>query len=101
MASDCVVLESAREEVESIVEYLLAVSDGPSAARSFLDSFEALLREIAANPSLHALSRLPEIAALGYRAAFMGRYAVLYFERDGRVFVAHVFHQRRDYARLV
>ena len=43
MASDCVVLESAREEVESIVEYLLAVSDGPSAARSLLDSFEALL----------------------------------------------------------
>ena len=32
----------------------------------------------------------------------MGRYAVLYFERDGRVFVAHEgSDQRRDYARLV
>lgn len=101
MAFDCIVLESAQEEVGDIVEYLLAVSDGPSAARSFLDSFEPLLREVGENPSLRALSRMPEIAALGYRAAFVGRYAVLCFERDGRAFVAHVLHRRRDCARLV
>ncbi|MDO5358809.1 MAG: type II toxin-antitoxin system RelE/ParE family toxin [Slackia faecicanis] len=101
MAYECVVLEGARREVEDIVDYLLAVSDGPSAAASFLDAFEAFLREVGENPSLHAFSRLPEIAALGYRSAVVGRYVALYFERNGRVYVAHVFHQRRDYARLV
>lgn len=96
MAFDCIVLESAQEEVGDIVEYLLAVSDGPSATRSFLDSFESLLREVGENPPLRALPRMPEIAALGYRDAFVGRYAALCFERDGRAFVAHVFHRRRD-----
>ena len=67
--------------------------DGPSAAASFLDAFEAFLREVGENPSLHAFSRLPEIAALGYRSAVVGRYVALYFERNGRVYVAHVFHQ--------
>lgn len=101
MACDYVLLESAQEEYRDIVDYLLAVSDGPSAARSFSDGFESLMRDVCDNPFGRRLSRIPEVAALGYRSAIMGRYVVLYSFREGRVLVAHIFHQRRDYARLV
>jgi plasmid stabilization system protein ParE len=36
-----------------------------------------------------------------YRALLVKGYVVLYFHRNGRVFVACVSHQRQDYARLV
>lgn len=38
---------------------------------------------------------------MGYRKAFFGNYLALYrFERE-RVVVVRIFHQRRDYAKLV
>ena len=52
------------------------------------------------NPNLYGLSRMPDLAALGYHAVFAGSYVVLCFFRQNTVFVAHVFRQRQDYARL-
>ena len=43
MAYSYVYLESAQEERERIVDYLLSVADGPSAAGHFLDELDKLL----------------------------------------------------------
>lgn len=101
MACSYKLLDAAAEEFESIVNYLLAISDGPSAALSFVDEFERKMGLICDNPFLYGPSRMPELSALGYRAALINSYIALYFYRDGAVFVAHIFHQRQDYARLV
>lgn len=95
------ILAEAQRELDSIVAYLLDVSDGPAAAKGFLDELDEKLGLARETPLLFGLSRMPELAALGYRALFVRNYVVLYFYRDDCVYVAHVFHQRQDYARLV
>lgn len=94
-------LESAQKELEGIVQYLNIASGGSAAANSLLSQVEKQIERVCDNPPLFALSRIPELAALGYRSALVGSYVLLYFYRDDIVFVAHIFHQRQDYARLV
>ncbi len=101
MACDYVMLDGAKSDFESIVGYLLAASGGPSAAESFIEEFKRQIASVCDDPELYGLSRMPELAALGYRAALVNSYVALYFHRDDTVFVAHIFHQRQDYARFV
>lgn len=101
MACEYRFLSGACLEYEGIVEYLLALGDGPTVARSFVDEFDRQLERICDNPEAFPLSRLPQVAAKGYRVALVKNYALLYFFRDGVVYIAHIFHQRQDYAQLV
>ncbi|MGO5317115.1 type II toxin-antitoxin system RelE/ParE family toxin [Paraeggerthella hongkongensis] len=101
MAYEYVILRGAQNDYRGIVEYLLDVKRSPQAARRFVDEFDRQLGIVCDNPLLHALSRMPELASLGYRSFFVNKYIVLYAFRDDRVVVAHVLHQTQDYARLV
>lgn len=101
MASRYVLLNEARREFDYILGYLVARTGGTSAASALLDEFADKIALFCDNPELFGLSRMPELAALGCRSFFAKNYIVLYFCRDGQVFVAHIFHQRQDYARLV
>lgn len=49
----------------------------------------------------YGLCKLPEIAKLGHHACRVNSYIMLYYFEDDAVVIAHVFHQRQDYARLV
>lgn len=100
MACEYVILKGAQDDYRGIVEYLLDVKKSPQAALRFANEFDRQLEIACDNPLLHALSRMPELASLGYRAFFVNKYVALYFYRDGRVVVAHVFHQAQDYARM-
>lgn len=93
-------LDEARNELDCILSFL-TMSSGPAAARSFLDELEEKIGFVYANPTLFGLSRLDELAALGYRSFFVKTYVVLCFFRGEQIFLAHIFHQRQDYARLV
>ena len=80
--------------------YLAANLANPSAALHFMDEFDRQIEAVCENPCMHALSRMPELAALGYRPFFVNSYVALYTVRENVVVVAHVFHQSQDYARL-
>ena len=101
MAFNYRMLDGAKEDFAGIVAYLDGVSGGHRATGAFIDEFERQMQLICDNPGMYPLSRMPEIAALGYRAALVNNYVALYFFRDNTVFVAHIFHQRQDYARFV
>ncbi len=101
MASSYQMLDGAKEDFAGIIAYLDGVSDSRRPAKAFIEEFERQLQLICDNPGMYALSRMPELAALGYHVALVNSYVVLYFFRDDTVFVAHIFHQRQDYARLV
>lgn len=101
MACEYEILREAQTEIESIVSYLVSLSGGPSAAKSFMDEFREKLTVLCANPMLFCVSHLPELASLGYRTFFVKNYVVLYVVRDDCIYISHVFHQRQDYARLV
>lgn len=100
MAHDYLILEGAQRDYEGIVHYLAGNLASPSAADRFMDEFDREIEIVCENPYLHAHSRMPELAALGYRPFFVGSYVALYTVREGMVVVAHVFHQSQDYARL-
>ena len=94
-------LDEAKLEYEGIIQYLIDASEGIQAAQSFIDEFNKQVQLIRENPKLFNLSRLPDLAALNYRSMFINNYVVLYFFRDETIFIAHLFHQRQDYARFV
>ena len=52
-------------------------------------------------PQLYGLSRVKELAVLGYRPMLVKNYVALYKVEGDVVIVAHIFHQSQDYAKLV
>lgn len=56
---------------------------------------------MAENPELYGLSRVPELAELGYRCAPVKNYLVLYKVADGQIVVCRIIHRSRDYTRLL
>jgi len=101
MACKKVILDEAQREYRAIVSYLVEVLKSPQAAANFMDAFDEQLSLIAENPEIFALSRVPELAARGYRTALVNNYVMLYKAHEDKIVVAHVFHQTQDYARLV
>ena len=101
MAFPRVILSSAQLEYEAIVEYLAVDLASPTAAKRFMAEFSYQLDLVCDMPEIHALSRMPELAALGFRPMLANGYVALYRFDGEKVVVAHVFHQAQDYARLV
>lgn len=95
------ILDEAKREYQDIVAYMVEVLKSPQAALNFLAEFDHQLELISDNPEIFALSRMPELAAKGYRVAFINNYVMLYKAVDNCIFVVHVFHQSQDYAKLV
>lgn len=101
MAYKSVVLNSAKEEIGKVVAYLIAETGSKKAASDFLDAIQHAINMACEFPTMHAVSRMPELAELGYRVMLAGNYVLLYTFEGDTIFIAHVFHQRQDYARLV
>lgn len=101
MAYRIFILDDAQREFQEIVNYLLNVMKSPQATEGFIGEFEHQASLIEEDPHIFVISKMPELAAKGYRVAFINRYIMLYTTRDDDVFIAHFFHQRQDYARLV
>ncbi len=95
------ILKEAAREYRDIVHYLAEVLNSPDATRSFMDEFDYQLDLVCDIPELYGLSRMKELAALGYRTLLVNNYVALYRIDDDTVVVAHVFHQSQDYAKLV
>ena len=96
-----VILKSARYEYESIVGYLAQILKNPRAAGNFVAEFEYQLDLLREQPLLRPLSHIRELAARNYRSFPVNNYVCLYkFERE-TIYIAHVYHQSQDYARLV
>ena len=101
MAFNLVISSAAKNEYEAIAAYLAETVCNPKAAAEFCDEFDWQLSLVCEMPYMRSLSHLPELAALGYRSVCVGNYVILYKVMEDMVYVAHIFHQRQDYARLV
>ena len=101
MAYSVAIAAEAMRECEQIVSYLSGTLKSPRAAKGFADEFMSQIDSVRDNPELHTLSRMPELAAKGYRPLFIKSYVALYKVHDGAVVIAHIFHQSQDYARLI
>lgn len=101
MAYRRIILNEAQREYRSIVAYLAETLGSEQAALHFIEEFDRQFALVAENPFLHALSRMPELAARGYRSMLVGSYLALHKIDGDAVVIAHVFHQSQDYANLV
>ena len=101
MGCEVVVTRTAEQDLDDILAFLSCVSSSDSTARSFLDQWSATIEKLARYPELFSISHLPELARLGYRSFTTGRYVTLYRFDGDVVYIAHVFHGSRSYARLV
>lgn len=99
MACSVRIQPTANRELENIIFYLLAF--GPHTAKSFLDGWEQMLKELRDGVVKHRLSRFSVLARLGYHTILVNEYIVLYFKEDNAVVIAHIFHQSQDYASIV
>lgn len=68
---------------------------GAEAAVTFVEEFNRQLDLVCGNPEMHALSRMPELAARGYRTTLVNSYAMVYCAIKDDVYVAHVSINRR------
>lgn len=99
MACNVRILPTAECEVAEIVEYL--AGHGQNTARRFVSKYRSQLELLQSGTVDFGLSALPELAKLGYHACQVNSYVLLYYREGDEVVIAHVFHQSRDYARLV
>ncbi len=99
MAYELLFQQSAQRDLDKIVEYLSGY--GETTARRFKDAWNESLASLKEGLIGYALSRFPELADAGYHALLFDDYIILYFQEDAARTIAHVFHQRQDYARLV
>lgn len=99
MACSVRILPSAEEEVSEIVAHLKSQSD--NAARRFISAYQKKLELLSTGIIDFGLSHLPELARLGYHACRAENYIILYCHDTNGIVIVHVFHQSRDYARLV
>lgn len=99
MAYDVKVLPTAEIEVEGIVKYLSGFGMQP--ARRFVEEYRHQLKLLSSGVIDYGPCKLPEVAKLGYHACRVNSYIMLYYFEGDAVVIAHVFHQRQDYARLV
>lgn len=101
MACPRIILPSAQLEYRSIVEYLAGTLASPAAATKFMDEFDRQLDLVCEMPESRPLSRMPQLAEMGFRPMLVNRYVALYCFDGEKVVVAHIFHQAQDYASLV
>lgn len=101
MACEVVVTDEAKEDLEAAVLYLTESLGAPAAAGDPLDAFDGFVAKVEAFPLMHPTARESRLAHLGYRKAALEGYLALYRVKGEKVYVAHVFHQSQDYARLV
>ena len=89
------------EELDEAAAYLSAMTGSNKASERLLEEVQRAIDVTCEFPTLHAVSRMPELAEKGYRVALVGSYVLLYTFESETVYIAHVFHQRQDYAHLV
>ena len=101
MAYRAVVMATAEEDLSSAVSYASRISERPGAVDALLDAFDSMLDRLETFPFLYPESDNPRLSKDGYRKAAFGNYLALYKVEEDLVKVAHIFHQRQNYAKLV
>lgn len=101
MACKLIFSQEAERELDAIIAYHVDTLCNPRAALVLLDEIEAKLRAVYEAPTIHAISREPQLALYGYRVVPVRRYLVLCKLENDEVRVAHVFHGSQNCAQLI
>ena len=90
---------TAEAETDIILSYL-KVRDEKAADRVFKE-LHACYEHLRDGIVDYGISRFPDLALQGYHNVFFDNYVMLYLEEGDVRTIAHIFHQKQDYANLV
>ena len=99
MAYEVYIQGTATEEFERIVEYLSQFSD--KAATKFKQDWYSSINSLKDGIIEYRLSRFENLAMKGFHSLLFNNYVMLYLEEDNSRYIAHIFHQKQNYAELV
>ena len=91
----------AAADVESIATYLSEMLHSPQAAGRFLAELEEQVSLMEDLPLSFPEVREPHLHASGYRKAHVMRHVAVFRVETQAVYIARLFHQSQDYARLL
>ena len=103
MAYRVVETESAGEDIDAILGYIIKEFDNLSAASDFADEIDDKYEKLEANPYMYEESRDARLRKQGYRRIPIKNYVMLYLVDEARkeVNIARVFYGKQDYANLI
>lgn len=99
MAFKIILQDTAEAEVKEILSNL--VSFNAKTGEKFYRDFEKCVENLRDGILDYGLSRFDTLAEKGYHAVLFSNYVLLYFEEGDTRTIAHVFHQKQNYASFV
>lgn len=99
MAYQIRILDTAHSEIDMILNNLKSRND--YSADRFYSELRKCYITLSEGVVSFGLSRFSTLAEQNYHSMFFNDYVLLYFEEDNVRIIAHIFHQRQDYAHLV
>lgn len=92
-------MQSAEEDLDHFVSYLLFEKKSEQAAKNLLDDFERTKEELTRVAESFSFCDNPRLRKLGYRRInFLShRYFMLYRVVGNMVFIDSIFHELQDY----
>lgn len=99
MGYKLIVTQSANQDLDEILTYLVRDLAAPKAALDFVTELEARYTALADNPLIYELSRNERLLRKGYRRFIIGNYVVPYTVSEDRreVIIARIIYGKRDF----
>lgn len=86
---------------ESIVLYLMDDLGNQNAAKHFIDELENIVSTLEKMPNAFPYSHDTRLKFLKYQKALFMKYVLLFRIDEEHVYIARIFHQSQDYAKLI
>lgn len=98
-----IISESANEDLDRIITYIVNNLCNPSAATSLLNEIEARYLLLLSNPKIYELCQDPRLAIQGYRKAVIKNYAMIYRidEVEKTIGIIRFFYSAMDFVKLI
>lgn len=103
MAYKIIHTESAEQDLDNILGYMVYSLANPSAAASFADAVAACYSDLEKTPLMYELCHDPRLRTLEYHKAVIKNYIMVYKvdEPTKTVYILRFFYGRQDYERLL
>jgi len=103
MAYRVEVSESAENDLDAILTYIIEELASPKAASDFADELDAKYEKLEDHPLMFELSRNERLARMGYRRFVIGNYVALYLvdEKECVVNISRLFYGKQDYEKHI
>ena len=102
-----IVSESADEDLDAILAYMIEKLENPTAAIHFADEVDKIYDNLSRHPEMFGFSLDERLAEKGYRRVAIGNFVMLYRVEEGemqaekRVLITRFFYGKRDYGQYI